>query len=81
VKATIAAPLTGASKVSDSSIPVMIPISRIMSDYDISHSMVYKLAGLGHIDIRKCGSRSLVTGESLAKYLTSLPSAPIRRVA
>jgi hypothetical protein len=58
-------------------LPVTLTIARAVSETGIPRSNLYVLAGRGAIDIRKSGRRSLVTGESLSRYLESLPSAQI----
>lgn len=38
---------------------------------------LYELIGNGVLDARKCGTRTLITGESLRAYVASLPKANI----
>ena len=38
---------------------------------------VYALIGTGVLDARKCGTRTLITGESLRAYVANLPKANI----
>ena len=39
---------------------------------------LYELIGAGGPDARKAGSRTLITGESLRRYIAGLPSADIQ---
>jgi hypothetical protein len=39
---------------------------------------LYELIGTGILDARKAGSRTLITGESLHRYVANLPKAQIR---
>ncbi len=38
---------------------------------------IYELIGKNRLDARKCGARTLITGESLRAYVASLPKANI----
>jgi hypothetical protein len=38
---------------------------------------LYELIGAGILDARKAGSRTLITAESLNRYIASLPKANI----
>jgi excisionase family DNA binding protein len=44
----------------------------------IGRTTLYELIGAKKIDARKVGNRTLVTAESLRKYIESLPVAAIR---
>jgi hypothetical protein len=44
----------------------------------IGTTRLYELIGTGVLDARKSGSRTLITGESLRRYVASLPRADIR---
>ena len=44
----------------------------------IGRTTLYELIGAKRLDARKCGNRTLITGESLRKYIASLPVADIR---
>jgi len=59
----------------------MLTIQRAVEETGIPRSSLYVLAGRGDIDIKKSGRRSLILGSSLARYIASLPPAPIRKVA
>ena len=39
---------------------------------------LYELIGAGVLDARKAGGRTLITGESLRRYVANLPKADIR---
>ena len=38
---------------------------------------LYELIGTGVLDARKAGTRTLITGESLRRYIANLPKADI----
>jgi len=42
------------------------------------HSKVYELIAEGALEARKAGSKTLVTGESIQRYIATLPPAPVR---
>jgi hypothetical protein len=42
---------------------------------------LYELIGSGALDARKLGSRTMITAESLKRYIASLPKANIGRAA
>lgn len=44
----------------------------------IGRTTLYEIIGAGKLDARKCGNRTLITAESLRKYIASLPAADIR---
>ncbi len=44
----------------------------------LGDTKMYELIGQGVLDARKAGSRTLITHESLQRYLDSLPPADIR---
>ena len=44
----------------------------------LARSRIYELVGTGHLEARKAGRRTLITGESLRQYIASLPPANIR---
>ena len=56
-------------------------VQLVMSQTGIPRTTLYMLASEGKIDCRKLGRRTMITDESLTRYLTSLPPAPIRQVA
>ena len=39
---------------------------------------IYELIGAGVLDARKAGGRTLITGDSLRRYVADLPKADIR---
>ena len=44
----------------------------------IGRTTLYELIGAKRLDARKCGNRTLITGESLRNYIENLPAADIR---
>jgi excisionase family DNA binding protein len=46
----------------------------------IGRTTLYELIGAKRLDARKCGNRTLITGESLRKYIASLPVADIHMI-
>ncbi len=58
-----------------------IPTLRQVSGGGISRSRAYELIADGILDARKIGRLTVVTAESVDRYLASLPPAPIRRRA
>jgi hypothetical protein len=57
------------------SLPITMTIQRATAETGIPRSNLYLLWRKGEIDIRKSGRKSLVTGESLMRYLQALPTA------
>jgi hypothetical protein len=53
-----------------------LPEARRVSGHGLTK--LYQLIGAGVLDARKAGSRTLVTAESLRRYLDNLPPADIR---
>jgi hypothetical protein len=45
----------------------------------ISHATLYRLLNAGALDGRKIGTKTTITGESIARFLTDLPKAAGRR--
>jgi excisionase family DNA binding protein len=45
---------------------------------DVGRDTIYDLINLGHLEAKKIGRRTLVTGESLEKYIQNLPPFPRR---
>jgi hypothetical protein len=43
----------------------------------LGNTKLYELIGAGILDARKAGSRTLITAESLNRYIASLPKANI----
>jgi excisionase family DNA binding protein len=43
----------------------------------LGNTKLYELIGQGVLDARKAGSRTLITAESLNRYIASLPKANI----
>jgi hypothetical protein len=44
----------------------------------VKTTKLYQLIGAGLLDAKKAGRRTLLTGESLRRYVDSLPKADIR---
>ena len=44
----------------------------------IGRTRLYELIAQRRLDARACGGRTLITADSLATYIASLPPAPIR---
>ncbi len=44
----------------------------------LGNTKLYELIGQGVLDARKAGSRTLITAESLSRYIAGLPKADIR---
>ena len=44
----------------------------------IGRTSLYELIGAKMLDARKCGSRTLITADSLRNYIGNLPAADIR---
>jgi excisionase family DNA binding protein len=65
----------------DLNFPSAKTIQRVRDQTGIPRTTLYALASEGKIDCRKLGRRTLITDESMSRYLMSLPHAPIRRVA
>ena len=43
----------------------------------LGNTKIYELIGQGVLDARKAGSRTLITAESLNRYIANLPKANI----
>jgi excisionase family DNA binding protein len=59
-------------------LPITMTIQRAAAETGIPRSNLYELWRRGEIEIRKSGRRSLVTGESMTRYLENLPIAEKR---
>ena len=44
----------------------------------VGTTRLYELIGAGVLDARKSGNRTLITGDSLRRYIADLPKADIR---
>jgi hypothetical protein len=44
----------------------------------LARSRLYELMGRGELEARKAGKRTIITSESLRRYIESLPAANIR---
>ena len=54
---------------------VMHPIERACTISGCGRTKLYQLIALGFLDARKLGRRTLVTDESLRRFLAGLPPA------
>jgi excisionase family DNA binding protein len=43
----------------------------------ISHPTLYRLIGAGRLDARKIGNKTVITDESIRRFIAQLPSAKI----
>lgn len=50
-----------------------LPISRATGVFGLSKSTIYRAAKTGQLEIRKVGRSSLVSSDSLARFLDSAP--------
>ncbi len=61
--------------------PITITIDDAAQRSGLGRTKIYELITAGKLDARKSGSRTLIIGDSLQAYLTSLPKANIRMAA
>ena len=57
--------------------PRLFSIAEVKARLGIGNTFVYQEISAGHLDARKIGARTLVTAESLARYIESLPRADV----
>lgn len=57
--------------------PRLFSIAEVRDRLRIGNTTVFQEISAGHLDARKIGRRTLVTSESLAKYIESLPRADV----
>ncbi len=62
----------------DPTIPIAYTVPDACRTSGIGTTKLYELIGLGILDARKAGRRTLITAESLRAYLATLPPATIR---
>ena len=55
----------------------LFSISEVRDRLGIGNTTVFQEISAGHLDARKIGARTLVTAESLARYIESLPRADV----
>ena len=55
----------------------LFSISEVKARLRIGNTTVFQEISAGHLDARKIGRRTLVTSESLRKYIESLPRADV----
>jgi len=58
-------------------VPIALTIENATEQSGLSRSRLYVLIGEGKIEARKAGKRTLILGESLRRYIESLPAASI----
>jgi len=57
---------------------LLLDVEETSAAIGASRSTVYELIGAGALDARKLASKTVVTVESVEKFVASLPKAPIR---
>ena len=67
--------------MSDRPAPLGHSAAAAATRFGCSRSMIYIMAARGDIEMKKLGSRTLITDESLCRYFASLPPADIRPAA
>ena len=55
----------------------LFTISEVKARLGIGNTFVYQEISAGHLDARKIGARTLITAESLKRYIKALPLADI----
>ena len=60
------------------SLPITMRLPRAVAWSGISRTQIYRLASTGQIRLLKCGKATLVDGDSLRRYIETLPTAEIR---
>jgi excisionase family DNA binding protein len=58
--------------------PVAYTVPNACQASGIGTTKMYELIGLGTLDARKAGRRTLITADSLHAYLEGLPRAEVR---
>jgi excisionase family DNA binding protein len=65
------------SRAGDASAVVsrlLYPIAETEQLLGISHATVYRLVRAGHLDLKKIGGKSVITAESIDRFVAGLPS-------
>jgi excisionase family DNA binding protein len=57
---------------------ISLTIADAVKSSGIGRTTLYELIGAKKLDARKAGNRTLITAESLRRYVASLPAADIR---
>jgi len=57
---------------------IAMTISGAVEASGITRTRLYELIGAGALEARKCGRQTLITAESLRRYIAELPPAQIR---
>ena len=58
--------------------PIAVPIPEACAAVGVGRSWMYQLLGRGVLDARKEGRRTLITVQSLQRYVATLPKAKIK---
>jgi hypothetical protein len=65
------------SIVHEGPTPLAYTIAQVTSVIPMSRAQFYRLVAQGHFELRKCGSKTLVSADSVSAYWRSLPAAKI----
>ncbi len=57
---------------------LLLDVEETAAAIGASRSTVYELCGAGALDARKLASKTVITAESVERFVGSLPKAPIR---
>ena len=57
----------------DQEIPVAMTVAEFTKIFSVSRSKTYELIKAQALDARKCGSRTLILGDSASTWLANLP--------
>lgn len=66
------------ASASSQAAPEAVPLPHAPAVFGLSRSVLYRLAGEGHIRFVKVGRSTLVDAASVRQFLASLPAARIR---
>jgi hypothetical protein len=58
--------------------PIAFRVPAACAVAGISRTRLYELISEGKVEAKACGGRTLVMAKSLADFIASLPSAPIK---
>ena len=58
--------------------PIAFRVPAACAAAGISRTRLYELIAAGKIEAKACGGRTLIMAKSLADFIASLPSAPIK---
>jgi hypothetical protein len=62
----------------DTTQPIGLTIPSAASMTGLGRTRIYELIGAGVLDARKAGRRTIIMGDSLRAYLSTLPPASVR---